>query len=286
MPQHLDWPQSLPFFYTRATFRKATDTWSKVVLLGERPFCWGGMVKTRTASWRHGIDQISRAPTLISYHSAFLFLEYSVLPQTSRNPVSDPATIVIHGAHLSCVPSSGFLYHTAVHKACWVSGHFALSAESTVLLCYIICCLFAISSDGQQKHWYFRSKKIDSRNPVIAPFTPPLPLSLLQLSLNLSLAPFQALALVYSSPQEATFLLCHGPDNIVDDTGPTRTGTRNSGDVEPYEAVFQASLLRVEWPQIPAIFQRGWVDSHDNCGVGVLKLKLLFFASQTRAGED
>lgn len=36
------------------------------------------------------------------------------------------------------------------------------------------------------------------------------------------------------------FLLCHGPDNIVvDDTGATRTDTRNTGKVEPYEAVFQ-----------------------------------------------
>lgn len=54
--------------------------------------------------------------------------------------------------------------------------------------------------------------------------------------------PSQALALDYCSPQEASFLLCHGPDNIVDDTGPTRTGTRNSGSVEPYEGVFQASV--------------------------------------------
>lgn len=54
----------------------------------------------------------------------------------------------------------------------------------------------------------------------------------------------QALALDYSSPQEATFLLCHGPDNIVDDTGATRTGTRNSGSVEPYEALFQVAIDR------------------------------------------
>ncbi|CAM9204209.1 unnamed protein product [Ectocarpus sp. 6 AP-2014] len=53
-----------------------------------------------------------------------------------------------------------------------------------------------------------------------------------------------ALSLDYSSPKEATFLLCHGPDNIVDDTGATRTDTRNTGKVEPYEAVFQAAIER------------------------------------------
>ncbi|CAM9956804.1 unnamed protein product [Hapterophycus canaliculatus] len=51
-----------------------------------------------------------------------------------------------------------------------------------------------------------------------------------------------ALSLEYSPPQEATFLLCHGPDNIrVDDTGATRTDTRNTGSVEPYEEVFKVN---------------------------------------------
>lgn len=54
----------------------------------------------------------------------------------------------------------------------------------------------------------------------------------------------QGLGLVYSSVQDASFLMCHGPDTIVDGSGPVRTGTRNSGDVGPYEAVFQAAVER------------------------------------------
>eukprot|EP00752_Nemacystus_decipiens_P006485 g5839.t1 len=53
-----------------------------------------------------------------------------------------------------------------------------------------------------------------------------------------------ALSLEYSSPENATFLVCHGPDNIVDGTGATRTDTRSTGKVEPYEAVFQAAIDR------------------------------------------
>lgn len=89
--------------------------------------------------------------------------------------------------------------------------------------------------------------------------------------------PSQALALDYSSPQEATFLLCHGPDNIVDDTGPTRTGTRNSGSVEPYEAVFQASdaghvrqivsLTSVRTPKLACLFERRLVQRRSGCAL-------------------
>lgn len=56
------------------------------------------------------------------------------------------------------------------------------------------------------------------------------------------------MALEYSSVREATFLLSHGPDTIVDDTGKTRTGTRNSGSVEPYLSMFQARFCRGKCP--------------------------------------
>lgn len=52
------------------------------------------------------------------------------------------------------------------------------------------------------------------------------------------------MALEYSSVREATFLLSYGPDIIVDDTGKTRTGTRNSGSVEPYLPIFQARFFQ------------------------------------------
>lgn len=86
-----------------------------------------------------------------------------------------------------------------------------------------------------------------------APFAAALPAvsSFHPLVVDAPLMWLQAMALDYSCPQEATFLLCHGPDNIMDDTGETRTGTRNSGSVEPYEALFKvapAAKLQVDGP--------------------------------------
>lgn len=88
---------------------------------------------------------------------------------------------------------------------------------------------------------YFGTKCTVVHRRPLPPPTPPFSSTPL-LSLFLFLLS-QALALEYSSPREATFLLCHGPDTIVDDAGSTRTDTRNSGKVEPYEAMFQASVF-------------------------------------------
>ncbi|CAM9167536.1 unnamed protein product [Choristocarpus tenellus] len=54
----------------------------------------------------------------------------------------------------------------------------------------------------------------------------------------------EALGLDYSSPSEADFLLCHGPDTIVDDNGTKKTGMRNSGEVDTYEEVFKVGIER------------------------------------------